>query len=330
VRRRVRRPPSTAAAQVQALLPVLFSFLPDLTGRPFISGRLLNRETGGQGERESPHLPVSPSPFLLVLVIFSSLATAHAASWTRQRSGSRQPGADVQVARGGAGRILNPFAHLCRTAWAQPREYGAAAARISPRECGHCADPTPGTIWHGGATVVVPGTGAGACAVRAGANRGRADRYHRDAQWKLERQWRRQRVDSISDSVEVHDHRRRRRANGGLKRPGRIAARSPERVAPRGNCDADVAHRRRRSGVDYATTKNRGLLTLGLAPARRQQSHHEHADKLNPHTPPKERSPDKLRSGMRIFNLLFGSSSARLQQLERELGELREWDEFSQ
>jgi len=30
---------------------------------------------------------------------------------------------------------------------------------------------------------------------------------------------------------------------------------------------------------------------------------------------------------MRIFNLLFGSSSARLQQLERELGE---WDEFSQ
>jgi len=36
---------------------------------------------------------------------------------------------------------------------------------------------------------------------------------------------------------------------------------------------------------------------------------------------------------MRIFNLLFGSSSARLQQLERELGELgelREWDEFSQ
>jgi len=33
---------------------------------------------------------------------------------------------------------------------------------------------------------------------------------------------------------------------------------------------------------------------------------------------------------MRIFNLLFGSSSARLQQLEHELGELREWDEFSQ
>jgi len=33
---------------------------------------------------------------------------------------------------------------------------------------------------------------------------------------------------------------------------------------------------------------------------------------------------------MRIFNLLFGSSSARLQQLEREMGELREWDEFSQ
>ena len=43
-------------------------------------------------------------------------------------------------------------------------------------------------------------------------------------------------------------------------------------------------------------------IALRLDNARRQQSRHEHAHKSNPHTPPKERSADKVRSGMRLFN----------------------------